>query len=104
MSNTCNIPQWHICWEMPDGKPRKVWVAEAGYCSDTRCEEKLKERELQHKHLQEALSAYGYEAVDVPCTVAPIILGFYNTIFTTTVQSTQTLGVERARVNRLHYS
>ena len=26
---------------MPDGKPRKVWVAEAGYCSDTMYEDKL---------------------------------------------------------------
>ena len=82
--------------QMPDGKPRKVWVAEAGYCSDTMYQDKLKEKELQHKHLQEALSAYGYEVIAVP-----IILGFYGTIFTTTVQSAQTLGVERVRVNRL---
>ena len=82
--------------QMLDGKPRKVWVAEAGYCSDTMYEDKLKEKELQHKRLQEALSAYGYEVI-----VVPIILGFYGTIFTTTVQSAQTLGVERARVNRL---
>ena len=75
---------------------RKVWVAEAGYCSDTMYEDKLKEKELQHKRLQQALSAYGYEVIAVP-----IILGFYGTIFTTTVQSAQTLGVERVRVNRL---
>ena len=30
-----------------------------------------------------------------------IILGFYGTIFTTTVQSAHTLGLERVRVNRL---
>ena len=41
----------------PDGKPRKVWVAEAGYCSDTMYEDKLNEKEVQHKHLQEALLA-----------------------------------------------
>ena len=81
---------------MPNGKPRKVWLAEAGYCSDTMYQDKLKEKELQHKHLQEALSAYGYEVIAMP-----IILGFYGTIFTTTVQSAQTLGVERVRVNRL---
>ena len=83
-----------LCPQMLDGKPRKVWIAEAGYCSDTMYEDKLKEKELQHKRLQEALSAYGYEVI-----VVPIILGFYGTIFTTTVQSAQTLGVERARVN-----
>ena len=85
-----------LCPQMLDGKPRKVWVAEAGYCSDTMYEDKLKEKELQHKRLQEALSAYGYEVIAVP-----IILGFYGTIFTTTVQSAQTLGIERVRVNRL---
>ena len=84
-----------LCPQMLDGKPRKVWVAEAVYCSDTMYEDKLKEKELQHIHLQEALSAYGYEVIAVP-----IILGFYGTIFTTTVQSVQTLGVEKARVNR----
>ena len=85
-----------LCPQMLDGKPRKVWIAEAGYCSDTMYEDKLMEKELQHKRLQEALSAYGYEVIAVP-----IILGFYGTIFTTTVQSAQTLGIERVRVNRL---
>jgi len=85
-----------LCPQMLDGKPRKVWVAEAGYCSDTMYEDKLKEKELQHRRLQQALSAYGYEVIAVPT-----ILGFYGTIFTTTVQSAQTLGVERVRVNRL---
>ena len=51
------------CPQMPDGKPWKVWVAEAAYCSDTMYEDKLKEKELQHKHLQEALSALGYEVI-----------------------------------------
>ena len=43
-----------LCPQMPDGKPRQVWVAEAGYCSDTMYEDKLDEKELQHKRLQEA--------------------------------------------------
>ena len=80
---------------MPDGKPRQVWVAEAFYCLDTMYEDRFKEKELQHKHLQEALSGYGYQVIAVP-----IILGFYGTIFTTTVQSAQMLGVERARLSR----
>ena len=68
---------WQPYPQMPDGKPRKVWVVEAGYCSDTMYQDKLKEKELQHKHLQEALSSYGYEVIAVP-----IIFGFYSTIFT----------------------
>ena len=81
---------------MLDGKPRKVWIAEAGNCSDTMYEDTLQEKELQHKRLQEALSAYGYEVIAVP-----VILGFYGTNFTTTVQTAQTFGVERVRGNRL---
>ena len=81
---------------MLDGKPRNVWIAEAGYCSDTMYEDTLKEKELQHKCLQEALAAYGYEVIAVP-----IILGFYGTILPTTVQSAQTSGVERVRGIRL---
>ena len=68
---TCTVHQ--VCL------PRKVWVAEAGYCSDTMYEDKLKEKELQHKrrlrHVVQALLAYGYEVIAVP-----IILGLYGTI------------------------
>ena len=81
---------------MPDDKPRKVWVAEAGYCSDTMYGDKFKEKELQHKRLQEALSRYKYEVIAVP-----IILGFYGTIFMITVQSAQTLGVDRSRISHI---
>ena len=82
-----------LCQKMPDGKPRKVWVAEAGYCSDTVYEDKLTEKELQHEHLQQNLLVYGYEVIAVPITLWRF--------FTTTLQSAQTLGVERVRVNRL---
>lgn len=40
---------------MPDGKPRKVWVAEAGYCSDIVFEDNLTEKEVHHEHLQQVL-------------------------------------------------
>ena len=85
-----------LCQEMPDGKPRKVWVPEAGYCSDTVYEDKLNkltEKELQHEHLQQILLVYGYKVIAVPITLWPF--------FTTTLQSAQTLGVKRVRVNRL---
>ncbi len=45
---------------MPYGKARHIWIVEGGYCSDTRYEEKLKEKEAQHQALQEALEDYGY--------------------------------------------
>ena len=63
LSNKCNLPRWHnyARWQA-----EKVWVAEAGYFSETMYEDKLKERELQHKHLQDAWSAYGSKVIAVP--------------------------------------
>ena len=55
---------------MPNGNPRTVKIVEGGYCSDTRYEEKLQEKEAQHKALEEALKAYGYNV-----TTLPIIIG-----------------------------
>ena len=82
--------------KMPDGKQRKVWIAEGGYCADTRYEHKLLEKQQQHRHLQDALTQYGYKI-----EVLPIFLGFYGSIFSTTQQSVQKLGVDRARSNKL---
>ena len=76
-------------------------MSEAGFCSETMFEDKLKEKELQHKHLQEALSAYRFE-VDAVLTT----LGVYGTGFTINVKWAQMLGVERVRarcsMNALH--
>lgn len=47
--------------QMPDGKPRRVWIVEGGYCADTRYEGKLQEKEQQHKRLQKVVTAYGYK-------------------------------------------
>lgn len=79
---------------MPKRKPRKIWEVEAGYRLDTMSEDKLKEMCLQliQKHLQDALSIYGYEVIAVP-----IKLGLYGTIFTKTVQSAQTLSSSELR-------
>ena len=69
-------------------------VIVAGYCSDTVSEDKLKEKELQHTHLQEVLPGYGYEVIAVP---GPIIVGFYGTMFTTTVQSAHIVGGHQSK-------
>ena len=40
---------------LQNGRARRIWVVEGGYCSDTRYEDKLKEKEGQHQALQTAL-------------------------------------------------
>ena len=67
-----------------------VWVAEAGYCLclimyEDKLQLQLKEKELQHKRLQEALSAYGYEKLAVTWYLASMAQSS-----TTTAQSTHT--------------
>ena len=43
---------------MPNGNSRSIKIVEGGYCSDTRYEEKLQEKEAQHQALKEALKDY----------------------------------------------
>ena len=57
--------------QMPNGGPRRIWIVEGGYCSDTRYTDILQENKAQHQVLQAALRNYGYTVC-----VLPIILGF----------------------------
>ena len=54
----------HMLPDLPtilsNGKARKVYIVEGGYCSDTRYLEKIQEKELQHSALESALKSYGY--------------------------------------------
>ena len=43
------------------GRPRKVWVVEGAYCSDTNIEEKICQKSQQHKDLLKKLSSHGYK-------------------------------------------
>ena len=43
-------------------RPRKVWVIEGGYTSDTRHMDKVREKQRQHHALMEALQIRGYNA------------------------------------------
>ena len=48
---------------MPNGNSRRIKILEGEYCPNTRHEEKLKEKEAQHKALEEAfkdLKDYGH--------------------------------------------
>jgi len=54
---------------MPNGNPRSIRIAEAGYCPDTRYEENLQEKEAQHTALEEALKDYGYNVTTLPMII-----------------------------------
>ena len=71
-----------------DGKARRIWIVEGGYCSDTRYEDKLKEKEDQHLILQTALEDHGYQVLTLP-----IILGVSGSHFHTTTQAFKQLGL-----------
>ena len=81
---------------MPNGKARRIWIVEGGYCSDTRYEEKLEEKEAQHTALEVALKEYGYDV-----TVLPIILGVSGSIYKTTKHALGQLGIEHGPANKL---
>ena len=81
---------------MPNGTARRIWIVEGGYCSDTRYEDKLKEKESQHQALQEALEDYGYKVA-----VLPVILGFSGSHFHTTIHAFKQLGIEHSAMTSL---
>lgn len=72
---------------MQNGKARRIWIVEGGYCSDTQYEDKLKEKEGQHMMLQTALEGHGYQVQTLP-----IIIGVSGSHFHTTTQALNQLG------------
>ena len=58
-----------ITTHMPNGKARRIWIVEGGYCSDTRYEEKLEEKEAQHTALEVALKEYGCDVTVLPSSL-----------------------------------
>ena len=70
-----------------NGRARKVWIVEVGYCSDTRYLDKLSEKTPQHRQLQSLLM----EGFNVTCL--PIILGNFGAIYSTTESSLLQLGI-----------
>ena len=54
---------------MPNGNPRSIKIVEGGCCSDMRYEEKLQEKGVQHKALEEALNDYGYNVTTLPTII-----------------------------------
>ena len=81
---------------LPNGKARKFYIVEGGYCSDTRYLEKVRQKELQHSALESSLRSYGYDV-----TVLAYIFGFYGSTYTSNLKTLKTLGIEHAAANKL---
>ena len=84
-----------------NGRPRKIWPMERGYCSDTRFEEKLAEKTVQHDRLVGILKTYGYDV-----RLGPMPLGYAGTIYGSNRSVLQELGLSRSAaktvLKRLH--
>jgi hypothetical protein len=59
-----------------NGRPRKIWVMELGYSSDTSYMDKVMEKKEQHAELCKLLAAEWYDVM-----LLPIVLGSAGTLF-----------------------
>ena len=69
---------------------------EGGYCPDTRYEEKLQEKEAQHKALEGALKDYGYNV-----TTLPIIIEQSGSQYRTTSGALAKIGIEHGHASKV---
>ena len=64
---------------------------EGGYCSDTKFEDKLAEKTVQHEKLIELLKIYRYDV-----RLGPMPLGYAGTIYTNNLSVLQKFGLNRS--------
>ena len=57
-------------------RPRRVWIIEGGYCADTKYDEKMDNKLMQHEPLIELSTQYGYEV-----QYLPVPLGHAGTVY-----------------------
>ena len=86
----------HHITSTANGRPRRVWIVEVGYCSDTRYLDKLQENTQQHRQLQGLLMDKGFKV-----TCLPIILGNSGANYSTTESSLSQLGISHGTVQTL---
>ena len=79
-----------------NGRARRIWIVEGGYCSDTRYEDKLKEKEGQYQAMQTALEDRGYQV-----STLPIILGVSGSHIHSTTDAFNQLGTGHDAINTL---
>ena len=71
-------------------KQRKVWILEVVYNSNTKCEEKLREKIQQHQALVNALTKWGCNL-----HLRPLPLGFAGTVYKSNLETLEDLGITR---------
>ena len=79
-----------------NGRARRVWIVEVGYCSDTRYLDKLLEKTRQHRQLQSLLMDKVFK---VRCL--PITLGNSGAIYRITESSLLQLGISHKAAQSL---
>ena len=79
-----------------NGRARRTWIVEGGYCSDTRYKDKLNEIEGQHQALQTALEDHGHQV-----STLPIILGDSGSHLHCTTNAWKQLGTGHDAINTL---
>jgi hypothetical protein len=80
-----------------NGRPRKIWLMELGYSSDTRYMDKVMEKKEQHAELCKLLAAEGYDV-----TLLPIVLGSAGTLFKCLDRAPKEMDIPNARKKKLY--
>ena len=76
-------------------KKRKVWILEGGYCSDTNCKHKYKEKTEQHQVLVNMLTTYGYQVM-----LRPMPLGYAGSIYQINLEALLDVGITKHQALR----
>eukprot|EP00798_Chlamydomonas_sp_ICE-L_P014832 gene14832-biopygen23857 len=79
-----------------ESKPRKAYLVELGYCSDTNHQIKFQEKSVQHKELQRILQQQGFLV-----HYLVFIIGTTGTIPIPIITNLSTLGISREHVDKL---
>ena len=75
---------------------RIIWLLEGGYTSDTRYEEKFREKQDQHRTLIDMLESKGFEV-----RLGIVALGVSGTIYRTTQHALKDVGIETEALKKL---
>ena len=101
LNTTVTHPRMPNTRGAPTERPRKIWIIEGGYTSDTRRPEKAEEKQLQHQQLMHALRLRGYHA-----QLMTFVFGFGGSIYQQTLKDLEELGVDsttcKALLKQIH--
>ena len=89
-------PTQVLTYNMQNSQPRKIWIVEGGYCTDTRYADKYRRKQTQHEVLTHLLQARGFEV-----HVLPMMLCFAGSIYKTFVSALSTLGTEGSKAKKV---